>query len=140
METPIKKRSVFMEIIIAGRHVEVTEGMKTHLLDRLESIVSDVPVKITSVRAVLDVERSRHKAEIIIHMKGHEIEATETTYDMYASIDGCCEKVERQLKKYIDKMQSHKSSLKDMELAKANAKNEIDYELDKLEELVEDIV
>ena len=129
-----------MDIIVAGRHVDVTEGMKTHLVSRLETILEGVPVKITSVRAILDVERTRHKAEVIIHMKGHEIEATEMTYDMYASIDGCCDKVEKQLKKHIDKLQSHKGCLKELELAHANEKSEIDYELDKLEELVEEIV
>ena len=129
-----------MDIIVSGRHVSVTEGMKTHLLSRLDSILEGVPVKLSSARAILDVEKNRHKVEVILHMKGHEIEATDMSYDMYASIDSCCDKVEKQLKKYIDKLQSHKGSFKEIELAQINEKTEIDHELDVLDELMEETV
>ena len=129
-----------MDIIVSGRHVSVTEGMKSHLVTRLDSILDGVPVKLSSTRAILDVEKNRHKVEVILHMKGHEIEATDMSYDMYASIDSCCDKVEKQLKKYIDKLQSHKGSFKEIELAHANEKTEIDHELDVLDELMEETV
>ena len=129
-----------MDIIVSGRHVSVTEGMKSHLVNRLESILEDLPIKLSSTRAILDVEKNRHKVEVILHMKGHEIEATDMSYDMYSSIDSCCDKVNKQLKKYIDKLQSHKGSFKEIELAHANEKTEIDHELDVLEEIMEKTV
>lgn len=129
-----------MDIIVSGRHVSVTEGMKSHLVTRLDAVLDGVPVKLSSVRAILDVEKNRHKVEVILHMKGHEIEATDMSYDMYASIDSCCDKVEKQLKKYIDKLQAHKGSFKEIELAHANEKTELDHELDVLDELMEETV
>ena len=127
-----------MDIIVSGRHVSVTDGMKSYLEKKLGGVLQDVPLRISSARAILDVEKNRHKAEIIIHMKRHEIEATEMSYDMYGSIDGACDKLERQLKKYIDKLQTHKGSFKDIERAQSEEKTELDYELDKLEELMEE--
>jgi putative sigma-54 modulation protein len=105
-------------IIISGRHVSVTDAMKQHVEDKLKPVV-DVPnLKITSVRVVLDVEKNRCKAEIIVNMKNHDLEAVTETLDMYQAIDQSIEKIDSQIRKLLDKVQDHHrgQSVKDIEV------------------------
>ncbi|MHB9139836.1 MAG: ribosome hibernation-promoting factor, HPF/YfiA family [Victivallaceae bacterium] len=105
-------------IIISGRHVSVTDAMKQHVEDKLKPVV-DVPnLKITSVRVVLDVEKNRCKAEIIVNMKNHDLEAVTETLDMYQAIDQSVEKIDGQIRKLLDKVQDHHrgKSVKDVEV------------------------
>ena len=63
--------------------------------------------KISSARIVLNLEKTRHLAEVIVHGKGLDIEADSESYDMYESIDAAMGKIERQLERYFDKKQDH---------------------------------
>jgi ribosomal subunit interface protein len=92
--------------------------MKQHVEDKLKPVV-DVPnLKITSVRVVLDVEKNRCKAEIIVNMKNHDLEAVTETLDMYQAIDQSIEKIDSQIRKLLDKVQDHHrgQSVKDIEV------------------------
>jgi len=53
------------------------------------------------------VEKFRQKVEVTIQANGISIHGRHETDDMYASIDGVVDKLNRQLKKYRAKMQKH---------------------------------
>ena len=53
------------------------------------------------------MEKSRCKAEILVNMKNHDMEAVSETYDMYQAIDMSVEKIDTQIRKLIDKVQDH---------------------------------
>ena len=106
-----------MQIIIAGRHFTVSDSLKKEINERLEAMLDHVHLKISTVRVVLDVEHThRCKAEVIINMKNSVMEADVTTRDMYESIDTVIDKIEIQVRKYLDKKQHHhgEASLKNM--------------------------
>lgn len=95
-------------IIISGRHLTVTEAMKQHVEDKLNPVIESAPnLKISSVRVVLELEKTRCKAEIIVNMKHHDMEAVSETYDMYQSIDMSVEKIDSQIRKLQDKVHDH---------------------------------
>ena len=52
----------------------------------------------------LSIEKSRHKIEVTIPVKGGMIRAEQTSSDMYVSIDLAEEAIETQLKKYKNKL------------------------------------
>jgi ribosome hibernation promoting factor len=106
-----------MQIIIAGRHFTVSDALKTEINERLETMLTHVHLKISTVRVILDVEHThRCKAEIVINMKHSVVEADVTTRDMYESIDTVIDKIEIQIRKYLDKKQHHhgEPSLRDI--------------------------
>ncbi len=92
-----------MNYIISGKNIEVTEGLKSAIYDkigRLEKFfVDDTDVQIT-----FSVEKERQKIEVTIPMKGHIIRAEQSSDDMYVSIDMVVEVIERQVTKYKKKI------------------------------------
>ncbi len=106
-----------MEIIVSGRHISVTEAIKTYAEEKLEAILASYH-KIGTVRVVLDVQKARCKAEIIVHGKNLDMEADAESYDMYESIDTAIAKIDHQLTKYFDKIQDHHKHAKEREKVK----------------------
>ncbi|MCP3965576.1 MAG: ribosome-associated translation inhibitor RaiA [Lentisphaerae bacterium] len=96
-----------MQIIISGRHFNVTDEMKAQINERLTAILEHKSLKITTVRVILAQEGSRFLAEVIVNIKSHDIEAKAESYDMNESVETIIDKIEIQVRKYLDKMQDH---------------------------------
>lgn len=92
-----------MRIIISGRNIDVTAGLRSAVeqkLGKLEKYFADD----TEVYVTLSVEKERQKIEVTIPVKGNIIRSEQTSNDMYVSIDLVEEIIERQLKKYKNKL------------------------------------
>ncbi|HXL27306.1 MAG TPA: ribosome-associated translation inhibitor RaiA, partial [Chthoniobacterales bacterium] len=86
-------------IRVTGRHVSVTEAMKEYCRRKVATLHLDYP-KIIEVQVILDVQKYRHQAEVILHCSNHiTIEARAECNDMYASIDQVVDRVARQMRK-----------------------------------------
>jgi putative sigma-54 modulation protein len=96
-----------MDIIVSGRHVSITEEMKSYVGAKIQPMLEGKPLKITGVRAVLNVEKNRFIAEVIVRVKNHEFESDVESFDMFESIDAVTEKLEKQITRYVDKAQDH---------------------------------
>jgi len=96
-----------MNIIVNGRHLEVTPALKSYVekkIVRFERYLSNISEAIVT----LYVEKYRHKAEVLLKVNGVLIQAEGITGDVYASIDEVAEKLDRQIKKYKEKLVSHR--------------------------------
>ena len=92
-----------MNFIISGKNIEVTPGLKDAIeqkLGKLERYFTPEPEIIVT----LSVEKERQKIEVTIPVKGHIIRSEQTSNDMYVSIDLVEEIIERQLRKYKNKL------------------------------------
>ena len=98
-----------MRFIITGRNIDVTEGLKSAIHDKLGKLEKFFTEE-TEVYVTLSVEKERQKIEITIPMKGNIIRSEQTSNDMYVSIDLVEEIIERQLKKYKNKIVDRKQS------------------------------
>ena len=87
-------------IQVTGRHVSVTDAMKEYCRRRLACLHLDYP-KIIEVQILLDVQKYRHTAEVILHCSNHiTLEASAESDDMYVSVDEVVDKIARQMRKY----------------------------------------
>ena len=91
-----------MTIEITGRKIEVTPALKSFTEKKLKKL-DRVLEGITEAHVILGVEKHRHKAEIIVHSRLAQLSGSATTDDLYASIGGVLEKIERQAKKLKEK-------------------------------------
>ena len=85
-----------MRIKITGRNIELTEGLKAAVEDKLNKLEKYFTPD-TEVNVTLSVEKERQKVEVTIPMKGSYIRSEQVSSDMYVSIDLVEEVIERQL-------------------------------------------
>lgn len=98
-----------MNIIISGKNLEVTDGLKKAVESKLGKLEKYFTPE-TKIMVTLSVEKERQKVEVTIPVKGSIIRSEQVSNDMYVSIDLVEEVIERQLRRYrkklIDKHQS----------------------------------
>jgi putative sigma-54 modulation protein len=97
-----------MQIAVTFRHMESSEPVRNYLEEKLSRIKKYIDEPIDA-QAVLSVSKKiRHSAEVTIVAKGITIKGSEETNDMYAAIDAVTDKLDRQLKRYKEKLKNHK--------------------------------
>lgn len=92
-----------MRFTITGRNIDITEGLRSAVENKLGKLEKYFD-KDVSVNVTLSVEKERQKIEVTIPVKGTIIRSEQTSSDMYVSIDLVEEVIERQLKKYKNKI------------------------------------
>ena len=98
-----------MKIIISGKNIDVTEGLKMAVQDKLGKLEKYFTPE-TEAQVTLSVEKDRQKIEVTIPVKGNIIRSEQVSSDMYVSIDLVEEVIERQLKKYKNKLVDQKQA------------------------------
>lgn len=92
-----------MNFIISGKNIDVTQGIRETVerkLGKLERYFTPD----TEIIVTLSVEKERQKIEVTIPVKGDIIRSEQVSTDMYVSIDLVEEVIERQLRKYKNKL------------------------------------
>lgn len=116
-----------MNIMITGRHVTVTEAMKTYAHEKASKF-ERIWSGINNVQITMDVEHDSHIVECVVHISGGEnIAANVQESDMYGALDVMEDKVERQLRKLKGKVQDHHPRMKSSESA-ASGSDEPSYQ------------
>ena len=104
-----------MKFVIIGRNIDVTPGLRSAVEDKIGKLEKYFTPE-TEVHVTLCVEKDRQKIEVTIPVKGSIIRSEQVSSDMYVSIDLVEEIIERQLKKYknklVDKRQAEASNFK----------------------------
>ena len=98
-----------MRYTITGRNVNVTPGIRRAVEEKIGKLDRYFNPD-TEVIVTLSVQKDKQKIEVTIPVKGNIIRAEESSSDMYASIDLVEEVIERQLKKYKNKIIDKKQS------------------------------
>ena len=98
-----------MQFSVTFRHMEATEALKTYARDKMERIKKYFPDPI-SVHVVMSTERGfHHRVDVTLQLhNGLTVAGHEDTENMYSSIDLVTAKIERQVRKYKDKLRAHK--------------------------------
>lgn len=97
-----------MQLSVTFRHMEPSEALKAYALDKVQCIRKYFPDPIRA-QVVLFMERFLHQVDVIITLhNGLVIKGREATQDMYSSIDLAMDKIERQVRRYKDKITEHR--------------------------------
>jgi|SRR5690606_13675386 len=97
-----------MQFSVTFRHMDATEALKGYARDRLEKIRKYFPDPI-SIHVVMSTEKFHHRVDVNVQLhNGFKLAGTETTENMYSSIDLVSAKIERQVRRYKDKLREHK--------------------------------
>ncbi len=118
-----------MNINIFGKNIEVTPGIKSAVESKLSTLEKYL-AEDTRVDVTLSVDKNDQKVEVTIPVRGHIIRAEEVSNDMYATIDLVEETIERQIRKYKNKMVDKKRATADVSIPEFV---EFDYDDDEEE-------
>ncbi|MCR4652734.1 MAG: ribosome-associated translation inhibitor RaiA [Eubacterium sp.] len=110
-----------MNITISGKNIEVTSGLKSAVNEKLAKLERYFTPE-THIMVTLSVEKERQKIEVTIPVKGRIIRSEQVSNDMYVSIDLVEEVIERQLRKYKNKIIDKKQAA--MNFQKAYIEND----------------
>ena len=94
-----------VDIVVTGRHTQITERFRTHLEEKLSKVphllprVSRIDVVVTHEKAV----RNCDAVEITCYAKGPVIRAEACTDDLYASLDIALDKLFERLRRSSDR-------------------------------------
>jgi putative sigma-54 modulation protein len=107
-----------MQFVIKGKNLQLTDALKDYAEKKLTTITKYfdhiVEVDVTlSVKDSKDLSRSR-VCEVTVWAKsiGNPIHGKSASEDLYASIDMVAEKIERQVKKFKEKITGRRRSSK----------------------------
>ena len=92
-----------MRFTITGRNLEVTPGLKAAVEEKIGKLDRYFNPD-TEVTLTMSIQKERQNIEVTIPVKGTLLRAEESSNDMYVSIDLVEEVIERQLKKYKNKL------------------------------------
>jgi len=92
-----------MNVEITGRHVVITPAIRTYILKRLRKFAKIFGDDI-SFHVIIDVQKERQTAEILLKSKLLNLTGKGQTDDMYNSIVRAIEKLERQALKHKNKV------------------------------------
>jgi putative sigma-54 modulation protein len=89
--------------------MDITDAIRSHVYDKLTDELAEFP-RVLNVHVILDVQKYRHLAEIVVQASSHiSVEGKHESDDMYVSIDGAIDKAAKQLRRRRDKVQDHKA-------------------------------
>nr|VFK18261.1 MAG: putative sigma-54 modulation protein [Candidatus Kentron sp. LPFa] len=95
-----------MQINLTGQNIEITQALRDHIDNKFARLERRYDY-IARAHVVLGVEKLRQKAEATIYMSRGNLHAEAEAEDMYASIDGLMDKLDRQIKRYKEKRTNH---------------------------------
>lgn len=99
-----------MQISTTFRHMDASVAVRDYVEERLARLSKYFQRELLASHAVFSVERNvHHTAELSVTLpNGLVCQARETTEDMYSSIDLAAARIERQVRRWKDKIRDHK--------------------------------
>lgn len=97
-----------MHFSVTFRHMDATDPLKEYAVEKLHKIRKYFPDPIQA-HVVLSAEKHLNHADVNITLhNGIGLKGRESTEDMFSSIDLVMAKIERQVRKYKERIRAHK--------------------------------
>ncbi len=97
-----------MQIAVTFRHMETSNPIREYAEEKISRVKKYIDEPIDAQVVLSVAKKIRHSAVVTLTAKGVTIKGSEETGDMYAAIDAVVDKIERQLKRYREKIKDHK--------------------------------
>src|SRR4051812_22486715 len=99
-----------MQLSVTFRHMEASEAVRQYAREKVEKIKKYFPDPIFAHVVVATERGYQHACDVHIQLhNGLAIKGHEMTEDMYSSIDLVMAKIERQVRRYKEKIRHHKA-------------------------------
>lgn len=112
-----------MRYQISGRQIDIGEALQTHVKDELGAAVQKYAERPTDANIIFSKSANEFVCEATVHLStGLTAQAKAHAHEIYAAFDGCCEKMEKQLRRYKRRLKDHhKDRVEPVELSGASS-------------------
>src|SRR5687767_11885167 len=100
-----------MKFEYTGRHIDVTPALRSHVEEYFSRINHLFDGKPAHAHVIIEVEKGRHRSEIIVKWRNDVLTANSSVSDMYQSLTQTIAKIEKQALKLKNKIidKSHRA-------------------------------
>ena len=102
----VARKGESMNIDISGRHFDLTDALKTHITDKI-SVIEKYYDGIDDVHIILEFTAGLNHAHVQVRGDRLRLDSRAKSHDMYFAIDECTSSLERQIRKFKDRLHSH---------------------------------
>lgn len=97
-----------MQYQISGKQIDIGEALQTHVKEELGAAVAKYAERPTDAHVIFSKSASEFACEAVVHLStGLTAQASAKAHEIYAAFDGCCEKMEKQLRRYKRRLKDH---------------------------------
>lgn len=131
---------------ITGKQLDVGAALQEYVEQELSSAVGKYAERPTDAQVIFSRNGSEYACEATVHLStGLTAQAKATAHEIYAAFDKCCEKMEKQLRRYKRRLKDHHraraepvelSGASSYVLASENDRNGEDSEPESLQPIV----
>lgn len=101
-----------MQINITGHHLEISPALRSYVSEKMQRIYRHFD-DVISINVILNIEKLKNDAEATLHTAGKSLFANASDSDMYAAIDSLVDKLDKQVRRYKDRLRNHQVSRED---------------------------
>ncbi len=94
------------DITITGRHLDVTEAMKSYAIDKISKI-DRFNNRLLEINVIMDIQKLTHHVEIILKIDNHKMAVSGESSDMYSSIDKAVSRLKEKMRRYKERVRDH---------------------------------
>ena len=97
-----------MRYQISGKQIDIGAALQTHVETELGATLAKYAGRPTEAYVVFSKSGHEHVAESVVHLStGLTVQATGRDSEIYAAFDACCEKMDKQLRRYKRRLKDH---------------------------------
>lgn len=97
-----------MRYQISGKQIDVGEALQSHVKTELGVVMEKYSQRPTDAAIVFSREGHTHVCEATVHLStGLTAQAKGQAAEIYAAFDACCERMDKQLRRYKRRLKDH---------------------------------
>ncbi|MBI1493853.1 ribosome hibernation-promoting factor, HPF/YfiA family [Halocynthiibacter styelae] len=97
-----------MRYQITGKQIDIGEALQVHVKDGLGVVVEKYAERPTDAQVVFSRNAHEYVCEATVHLStGLTAQAKAHATEIYAAFDSCCDKMEKQLRRYKRRLKNH---------------------------------
>ncbi|WP_420861856.1 ribosome hibernation-promoting factor, HPF/YfiA family [Algirhabdus cladophorae] len=97
-----------MRYQITGKQIDIGDALQTHVKTELGEVVDKYAERPTDANVIFSKSGHEHVCEAVVHLStGLTAQAKAHEPEIYAAFDSCCEKMEKQLRRYKRRLKDH---------------------------------
>jgi putative sigma-54 modulation protein len=107
MAKPVLSPDAGYNVSIIGKHFQITDAIRNYVFEKLAK-VDRLADHIIDVAVTLDAQKLEHSCSILMNFIHFHIKVHASTENMYSAIDRCTDRLNKLIRRYKTKLQSHR--------------------------------